>query len=213
MDLGILLGSMDTWVLLIWAVLKSGDIDVASLVLVGGATGTVSFLAYPARNVKSLFKVIKKALSHREISVEKLTEDLVGYAEVARHDGILSLENNTKDIEDPFIVGGIQMAVNGMDPQLIKQIMTTELDNLIERHEFGKLLFDGIGKYAPAFGIIGTLVGLVVVLQNMDDPSKSGLAWRTLFCPRCTERSALTPLPCRLPTGRRGVQPRRCSSR
>ena len=117
---------------------------------------------------------MKKAFFHQEVSVEKLIRDIVGFAEVARRDGILSLENRAKEVDDPFIVSGIQMAVDGTDPELIEQIMNNELENLVERHEVGKALFDGIGKYSPAFGMIGTLVGLVVMLQNMDDPSKIG---------------------------------------
>src|SRR5690606_33825869 len=99
---------------------------------------------------------------------------LVSYAEVARRDGILSLETMCKDIDDAFIVRGIQMAVDGTDPELIQQIMETELENLIDRHDAGKSVLATLGKYAPAFGMIGTLVGLVIMLANMDDPSAIG---------------------------------------
>src|SRR5690606_14121066 len=95
-------------------------------------------------------------------------------AEIARRDGILSLEGTTKDIDDPFIVRGIQMAVDGTDPELIEQIMTSELESLVDRHANGRGMFEAVGKYAPAFGMIGTLVGLVIMLQNMGDPSKLG---------------------------------------
>ena len=96
------------------------------------------------------------------------------YAEVARRDGILALENVSDEISDPFLVSGIQMAVDGTDPVLVEQMLIGELDALAERHEKGKALLDTLGKYAPAFGMIGTLVGLVIMLQNMDDPSKIG---------------------------------------
>lgn len=178
MDLGTLFGFLGTWVLLIWALLSGGSItyfiDVPSMVLVIGSSTTIIFVSFPASTVKRFFSVFMKAFFHQPQSVQKLIEDLVSYAEVARRDGILSLENTTKDIDDPFIVSGIQMAVDGTDPELIEQIMNNELDNVIERHEKGKSLLDGLGKYAPAFGMIGTLVGLVIMLQNMDDPSKIG---------------------------------------
>jgi chemotaxis protein MotA len=106
----------------------------------------------------------------------ELIKDLVSYAEVARRDGILSLENVIADVKDPFIVSGIQMAVDGTDPDLIEQIMIGELETVAARHESGKAMFDNIGKYAPAFGMIGTLVGLVIMLQNMDDPDSIGPA-------------------------------------
>jgi len=178
MDLGILFGFLGTWALITWALLSSGSImyyiDIPSLILVIGASSAILFFAFPAGECKKIAKVLKKAFFNDGQSPEKLIEDLVSYAEIARRDGILSLENSTKDIDDPFIVNGIQMAVDGTDPELIEQIMESELDNLVERHEGGKSLFDGLGKYAPAFGMIGTLVGLVVMLQNMDDPSKIG---------------------------------------
>lgn len=95
---------------------------------------------------------------------------------MARRDGILALENVTDDIKDPFLVSGIQMAVDGTDPDLIETIMMNDLEAVESRHAEGKALFDNIGKFAPAFGMIGTLIGLVIMLQHMDDPSKIGPA-------------------------------------
>ena len=178
MDLGILFGIMGTWVLLMVALFGSGDItmfiDNNSLILVCGMTSTVIFFAFPAGNVKQIIKIVKRAVFFSAPSTAKLIEDMVSYAEIARRDGILSLESTTKDIEDPFIVLGIQMAVDGTDPELIEQVLTNDLENLAERHDVGKALMDTIGKYAPAFGMIGTLVGLVIMLSNMDDPAAIG---------------------------------------
>lgn len=178
MDLGILFGIMGTWVLITWALLSGGQIgvyiDVPSLILVCGTSITVMFLAFPVRTLKELIKITQRVFFAKTQPIEQLIEDLVSYAEIARRDGILSLENTTKDIDDVFIVRGIQMAVDGTDPELIEQIMTTELENVVERHEVGKGMFDAVGKYAPAFGMIGTLVGLVAMLANMSDPSSIG---------------------------------------
>jgi len=178
MDLGLLFGLLGTWALLIWALLSGGQIgifiDIPSLIIVIGATCTVLFMCYPVTNLKRLVSVAKKAIFHSTKPVEQLIEDMVSYAEIARRDGILSLENTTKDIDDPFIVRGIQMAVDGTDPELIEVIMENELENLMDRHETGKGMFDAIGKYAPAFGMIGTLVGLVAMLANLSDPASLG---------------------------------------
>lgn len=178
MDLGTIFGLIGTWLLILWAMLLGGSLiyflDIPSVVMVCGGTITVVFACFPPRIVTGMFKTIAKAFFHKPESAEKLVKDLVSYAEIARRDGILSLENTTKDIENEFIVRGIQMAVDGSDPELIEQIMESELDNLIERHTLGKATLDAVGKYAPAFGMIGTLVGLVIMLQNMDDPSKIG---------------------------------------
>jgi len=153
-------------------------LNMQGIILVIGASITVTFFAFPAKSVKRMGGIVKRAFFNQSPSVEQLIQDMVSYAEIARRDGILSLESTTEDIQDPFIVRGIQMAVDGSDPELIEQIMTNELENLVDRHEQGKGILDAIGKYAPAFGMIGTLVGLVAMLANLDDPSQigSGLA-------------------------------------
>ena len=108
-----------------------------------------------------VFKVTKKAFFAKPKSAVDLIKELVSYAEVARRDGILALENMAKSMDDPFIVTGIQMAVDGTDPELIEQILTSELEAVEERHAGGKAIWDSVGRYAPAFGMIGTLIGLI----------------------------------------------------
>lgn len=178
MDLGLIFGVVATWVLIFWALVAGGQIgiyvDIPSVILVCGTSFTIMFFAFPTGNVKQLIKVVKRAFASDNRKIDQLIEELVSYAEIARRDGILSLENATRNMNDPFIVRGIQMAVDGTDPELIEQVMDNELDSLMERHSIGKAMFDGIGKYAPAFGMIGTLVGLVAMLANMSDPSAIG---------------------------------------
>jgi chemotaxis protein MotA len=178
LDLGFLFGMLGTWVLVFWSLLAGGSLlaywDTPSFILVVCGAVTIVFISLPAGVVLRIPKVMKQALIADAANIEGLIQDLVSYAEIARRDGILSLENVTKDMKDPFIVRGIQMAVDGTDPELIEQILTTELENLGERHDTGKSILDLYGKYAPAMGMIGTLVGLVIMLQNMDDPSAIG---------------------------------------
>jgi len=178
MDLATIMGVFMAFALIGWAIVAGGSpsafVDVPSVLIVIGGSIAATMAAVPGAKLKKIVGVSMKALKHKAQSPEKLIADLVSYAEVARRDGILSLETMCKDIEDPFIVRGIQMAVDGTDPELIEQIMTTELDNLIERHEAGRSMLATIGKYAPAFGMIGTLIGLVAMLANMTDPSKIG---------------------------------------
>lgn len=178
MDLGLLFGFIGTWLLVIWSILLGGSIggfyDFPSVVLVIGGSLTVVFFSFPVNYVMKLPKVIMRAIFSSKMPIEKLITDLVSYAEIARRDGILSLENAIKEIKDPFLVRGIQMAVDGTDPEMIEAILTGELDNMGERHEAIKAVLDNLGKYAPAMGMIGTLVGLVIMLKNMDDPSAIG---------------------------------------
>ena len=180
MDLATIIGTVVGISLVGYAIFAgAGDnagifVDPASaLMVIGGAIASV-MMSSPLALFLKTGKFYTKALFHKEQSTEKLIEDLVGYAEIARRDGILSLENVTKDAEDAFIVKGIQMAVDGTDPELIEQIMNNELEAIAERHDRGKAIFDAFGRYAPAYGMIGTLVGLVIMLMNMDDPAKIG---------------------------------------
>ena len=181
MDISTLVGLLVGLALIGWAIVSgAGDkvaafVDVPSVVLVIGGTIAATLICYPLKSVLGVGKVIKNAFFYKAAEPSKLITDLVSYAEVARRDGILSLENMTKDIDDEFIVKGIQMAVDGTDPELIEQVMIGELESLVERHGEGKSIMDTVGKYAPAFGMIGTLVGLVIMLINMGaDTSKIG---------------------------------------
>jgi chemotaxis protein MotA len=178
MDLATIIGIVMGFALITFSIIAGGSapayVDAGSVAIVIGGAVSATMISYPLVKLKGIVGVTRKAMIHKPQSVEKLIRDLVSYAEVARRDGILSLESMTKDIDDPFIVRGIQMAVDGTDPELIEQIMLTELENLVERHEEGKGIFDALGRYAPAFGMIGTLIGLVAMLSNMEDPSSIG---------------------------------------
>ena len=180
MDLGLLFGFLGTWALVSWALFSGSGgnlgmyIDVPSVVIVVGASLTVVFFCFPAGNVKGIIAATKKGFFWKSPSIPKLIEDMVSYAEIARRDGILSLESTCKEIEDPFVVQGIQMAVDGTDPELIEQILLNDLDGVAERHGTAKGIWEAVNKYAPAMGMIGTLVGLVAMLADLSDPSAIG---------------------------------------
>jgi chemotaxis protein MotA len=172
--IGLILGAL----LIALAIVTGGDIGAylnapSVLIVVGGATAA-TMTAFPLARFLKLPKVVLKTVFAKPIDLVELVKQLVELAEVARRDGILALENMTDQIDDDFLIGGIQMAVDGTDPEVIQSVMETDLENLIERHEAGKGLLDALGRFAPAFGMIGTLIGLVAMLSNMDDPSKIG---------------------------------------
>jgi len=149
-------------------------IDVPSmLIVIGGTTGAI-IVAFPLATLLKIHTILLAAVFGSRADHAATIKDIVKYAEVARREGILSLENLIDEMKDPFIVRGIKMAVDGTDPELIRTIMETELEALEERHSQGKKVLDQIGKYAPAFGMIGTLMGLIAMLQGMDDPSAIG---------------------------------------
>ncbi|MCL4220543.1 MAG: motility protein A [Phycisphaerales bacterium] len=149
-------------------------IDLPSLAVVFGGTLGALLASFPLARITKLHAIVLKSVFSKPVNPVQTITDLVRYAEIARREGILALENLVPQMKDDFIVRGIKMAVDGTDPELINQIMETELEALIDRHAQGKQMLDTAGRYAPAFGMIGTLLGLIFMLSNMDDPSKIG---------------------------------------
>lgn len=179
MDLATVIGNVLGWILLLVAILMGGAglvayVDAPSLMIVVGGTMAAMLIAYPISVLKTFPNVVMKTVFSPELDPAGAIKTFVEFAEVARRDGILSLESMTAEIDDEFIVRGIQMAVDGTDPELIETILDADLANQIGRHQSGKALLDTCGRYAPAFGMIGTLVGLVAMLANMEDPSAIG---------------------------------------
>jgi len=131
-------------------------------------------LSYPLSEVLSVFNVAKNVFLHRSQVPGDLIPLIAGFAKKARQEGILSFESQLKDIEDPFLVKGIQMAIDGMESSSIEDVMTTEIQYLEERHRLGSEIFTTMGTFAPAVGMLGTIIGLVQMLMQMEDPSQIG---------------------------------------
>lgn len=180
MDIATVIGLIMGTGLLLWAISSGSDlptfINPPSVAIVIGGAVSASLVGFPLKNLLGIVGVVKNCFFSKTRDPNGLIMDMVKYAEIARRDGILSLENVTSEITDPFLVSGIQMAVDGTDPDLIETIMMNDLETIEQRHSDGKGLFETFGKYAPAFGMIGTLVGLVIMLKNMDDPASIGPA-------------------------------------
>ncbi len=143
------------------------------LIVILGSTG--AFLVnYPFADIKIFVGVLKKTLSYKVSSHDEIIPMLIDFAGKARRDGILVLQSATKDIKDPFLYKGMQLAIDGTEPQMILKILETEVEYIKERHRLGAEMSTAFGTYLPAFGMIGTLVGLVLMLQTLDDPSTIG---------------------------------------
>jgi len=184
MDIATILGIGMGSLLLGWAMFSENPgifLSAHAIMIIAGGSAATLLVAFPLRNVLNLPSVLKNVFFSESRSAHKLIADLVKYAEIARRDGILSLENMTGSIQDKFIVKGIQMAVDGTDPELIQQILESELDSMGERHSDGRSLFETVGRYAPAYGIIGTVIGLVLMLSQMEDAAKIGQGMAVAF--------------------------------
>ncbi len=179
MDIATVLGLALAAICCFLAILLGGGnpiamINIPSVVVVfGGSTGAV-IAAFPLAKSLGLPTLVMKAVFGKASDPADTIRDIVKYAEIARREGILSLESHVDDMNDEFIIRGIKMAVDGTDPELIRVIMETELEAMMERHMQGKMVLDQFGKYAPAFGMIGTLIGLILMLGSMEDPSTIG---------------------------------------
>ena len=149
-------------------------IDTPSMIIVGGGTIAASLIANPLQEVVNLVGVYKKAIFTNVPVPTELIERIVGFAETARREGILALEQAIEDGDDNFLSSGVRLAVDGTEPDLIMDILETELQFVEERHKLGQEIIANMGNAAPAFGMIGTLIGLVIMLKNMDDPAAIG---------------------------------------
>jgi len=176
MDIASVIGLCVGFGLVLWSLganLRS-FFDVASILIVFGGTIGATLINYPLAEVLRVLSVVKKAILHKEESPAEIIRTLVKFAEKARREGILSLEQAAESLDDEFLKSGINLAVDGTEPEYIHDIMTTEIDNIAERHKNGAAIMEAMGTYAPAFGMIGTLIGLIIMLRNMQDPSTIG---------------------------------------
>ncbi|MEM7622418.1 MAG: motility protein A, partial [Planctomycetota bacterium] len=143
MDIGTLAGLVLAVVAVLVGILLGGGspaalIDIPSFVVVFGGTSGAILCAFPLAKVLKIHEVVLQSVFGNPADPGEIIRDMVKYAEVARREGILSLENLIAEMKDPFVIRGVKMAVDGTDPELIKTIMETELDALIERHAVGK---------------------------------------------------------------------------
>jgi chemotaxis protein MotA len=178
MDLGTLLGIVSGFGLVIIAMSMGGGlgafINAPSLMIVCGGTMGAVLINYPLSDVLGVIKVAKNAFFSENVKTEKITEMLIEMSIVSRREGILGLEKTVKDIKDPFFVKGITLMIDGIEPAKLSELLDTEVEYIEERHRLGAEIFMTMGNFAPAMGMIGTLIGLVKMLMQMDDPSSIG---------------------------------------
>ncbi len=149
-------------------------IDYPSVMVVVGGSVAAVLICFPLKTILNTTRVIKNVFFNRQEDFRGLIDQIVSLAETARRDGLLALEGRIEELSNPFVVLGIQMAVDGTRPEVIEDILRTELGAVATRHRNGKNVLDQMGRFAPAFGMIGTLIGLIIMLGNMDDPSAIG---------------------------------------
>jgi chemotaxis protein MotA len=180
MDIATILGILSATGLVLGAIFMGSGlnvfINIPSLCIVVGGTIGVTLVAYPLKDFLSVFKVAQKAIFTKNISTTELILKFTDFANKTRKEGILALESEIKELSDEFFKKGVQLSIDGLEPQQIQNILDTEIEFVRDRHKLGADIFTSMGTFAPAMGMIGTLIGLVQMLQSMEDPSTIGPA-------------------------------------
>ncbi len=178
MDIGTIIGIVLGFGLIIGSILLGGSImafvDAPSFLIVFGGVAATTLIAEKLPNVLNGIKVVKNAFKVPAGDSVATIESIVKLSNIARREGVLALEN--QQIDDIFLAKGVRMAVDGLPQEEIRETLTAELVAMKRRHTRGQKLFKFMGTMAPAMGMIGTLIGLVQMLQALDDPSSIGPA-------------------------------------
>ncbi len=180
MDIATIIGAVTAFALVLMAIfLGSGlviFIDIPSLAIVVGGVIGITLINYPLSDLIKVMSVGLKTLFPSRTDPVGYIEDLVKFSGMARKEGILALEDAAAGVKNSYLKNGLKLAIDGLENQEIKAILGTEIQKLEERHKLGAEIFTSMGNYGPAMGMIGTLIGLVQMLQSMSDPSSIGPA-------------------------------------
>ena len=183
MDIGTIIGYVIAWGAMIYGAHHASGgnlgpyIKPGEIILVGGCALGASIASMPLHSVISGLKAFNKLLFAKDAHVEHLIKELVQYAETARRDGVLALESVAREAHDPFLRRGIQLTIDGTDPEIIERILRIEVEAMVERHKHGKHFWHSMAKFGPGCGLIACLIAQVAMFMNLDgDAAKIGAA-------------------------------------
>ncbi|MBC7526886.1 MAG: flagellar motor protein [Chthonomonadaceae bacterium] len=179
MNISTLFGMILAWGALIGSLLMEGG-DVRSLVnlpaafLVFGGTFGACLISCKTEQITGIPGVLSRAFQHKSGNPVELISTLVRFADRARKEGLLALETEMKRSEDEFLKRAMRLAIDGTDPETLREILATDIHFCLQRHRASESVFTTLGGFAPTLGIIGTVMGLVHMLSNLSDPGKMG---------------------------------------
>ncbi|MGE5559977.1 MAG: motility protein A [Chloroflexota bacterium] len=183
MDLATIIGLVAGILIFLNALTANGSLmtfyDWPSIQITLGGALFATMINFPMANFIGMGAVLKKVFISKSMNPSAVISTLVSFAEKARREGLLALEDDASKLEDPFLQKGLGLVVDGTDPELVRNILETELAFLEDRHKAGASLFEVLGTYAPAFGLVGTVIGLIQMLKQLDDPSTIGAGMAT----------------------------------
>ncbi|MBD65683.1 MAG: motility protein A [Halobacteriovoraceae bacterium] len=179
MDIATIIGLVLAIAAILGSILAGGSIaafiDVASILVVGGGVLAAVFIKWPLAQVKMVVPIYMKAIFNTATDPKIMIEEIQQLAETARRESVFALEK--VPVEDPFLKKAVTLAADNRPPEVITSILQLEIDSLTERHKLGANIISNVGDDGPAFGMIGTLIGLVIMLQNLSGgPEELGKA-------------------------------------
>ncbi|MGH9407603.1 MAG: flagellar motor protein [Terriglobia bacterium] len=145
----------------------------AAMIVLGGTIGGV-MISYPLPVVIASFKRLNQVIFDRGIDLEALIKEMLVYAQKARKEGIVSLDSELENVQNPFLKKSLMLAIDGTEPEELRKIMELEMENQAEQEEKGPQVFEAAGGYAPTMGIVGAVRGLIQVMQHLSDVSEVG---------------------------------------
>ncbi len=178
MDLTTLLGIVIGVTLVGTAIQLGGSvrsfIDIPSVMITIGGTIASTLISFRVDDIRNVLRVTRIAFTRRPPQLASTITQIISLAELARREGLLALDNSLDKVKDDFLRHGLQLVVDGVDATVIREILETDLEAIEDRHKMGRKLFDQMALFSPAFGMIGTLIGLIQMLRNINNPSAIG---------------------------------------
>ena len=174
MDLATVIGYVLAWGALAYGAYHASHgaltayIKPGEILLVGGCALGAALASMPLHSVMSALKGVKKMLFAKDAHVEQMIKDMVQYAETARRDGVLALESVAREAPDPFLRRGLQLTIDGTDPEIIERIMRIEIESMSERHKHGKHFWASLAKFGPGCGLVACLTAQVAMFKNLN---------------------------------------------
>ncbi len=179
MDIATIVGLTSGIMLVLGAMLMGSGglmpfVNVPSMMITIGGSFAALLINFPLSSCLGVFGVVKNCFTQKLPSPPEVIEQFKGFSAIARGGGVLALEEKADEITDDFMARGFQLVIGGTAKEEVQSILETELSYIDERHRLGKKIIDALGSAAPAFGMVGTLIGLVQMLRTLDDPSQIG---------------------------------------
>ena len=178
MDIATIIGILLGFIVITVAIVAGGGwqmfVHLPSLGITIGGMLCATLIHFSLPQFLGIFSVVKKTILTKIPPPSELIQQMVNFAAISRRDGALALEQEISKLDDLFFIKGLQMVVDGQESEAMRDIMSLEIQNLQDRHSTGKKILEFMGAAAPAFGMIGTLIGLIQMLRSLESPESIG---------------------------------------